>query len=443
MKRMLTVLAVFALVAGACTAGGGEEESPPPTLDPSASQEPVTIEMWTFLSEADGKALVDVLDTFQEQYPWITVDLVYDQYDRQIFNAIRGGNPPDVASLGGPDAIGQICSTGAWIDLNPYIERDGVDTSIFPGSVDTYTQFEGVRCAMPMLTDAYGLFYNQDLFAEAGLTEPPETVSQLSEYAKALTARNPDGTLEVAGYLPWLGFYGEWGSGSFAQMFGAQWFDEQGNSVVNTDPQWKAALEWQKELIDWYGVDNVVKFVSEHDDEWAPDMAFQAGDAAMIFDGEWRVDTIRDQVGDELNYDTAPMPVADTMAAEYGLGQTGGTIIGIPKGSPNTEAAWLLVQYLSTDTDALVHLSNNFLNIPTTTDSASSPELESPPQFKTFLDIFVNPNSSYGEITKSGTAHLSLMDDFIEKWQLGKVSDLQAGLDEVAAAIDAQQQLGA
>ena len=38
----------------------------------------------------------------------------------------------------------------------------------------SYTSFEGKQCALPMLTDAYGLYYNTDMFAEAGIIDAAE-----------------------------------------------------------------------------------------------------------------------------------------------------------------------------------------------------------------------------------------------------------------------------
>ena len=58
-----------------------------------------------------------------------------------------------------------------------------------------------------MLADAYGLYYNKELFAKAGITHPPKTISELTADAKKLTVRNPDGTLKVVGFDPVPGFY--------------------------------------------------------------------------------------------------------------------------------------------------------------------------------------------------------------------------------------------
>ena len=62
----------------------------------------------------------------------------------------------------------------------------------------------------------------------------------------------------------------------------------QGKSTLASDPAWAKMLTWQKELIDWYGYDNLVKWQAGVGDEFSPENAFETGKLAMNFDGEWR-----------------------------------------------------------------------------------------------------------------------------------------------------------
>ena len=74
-------------------------------------------------------------------------------------------------------------------------------------AVADYTSFAGSTCALPFLTDAYGLYYNQDMFDKANITEPPKTMSELIDVAKKLTVFNPDGSIKVAGFVPYMAYY--------------------------------------------------------------------------------------------------------------------------------------------------------------------------------------------------------------------------------------------
>jgi multiple sugar transport system substrate-binding protein len=157
----------------------------------------------------------------------------------------------------------------------------------------------------------------------------------------------------------------------------------------------------------------------------------------MAIDGEYRTAFIKAE-HPSLNYGTAPMPVADSHPELYGAGYVTGNIIGIPKSSAHKDAAWELVKYLTTDQHALAVLSNGLRNVPTTSASLTSSELTPDPRFKVFLDIFANPKTATTPITAAGSANQELFQDYVAKWQAGKVTDLQSGLAQVDKQIDAQ-----
>jgi multiple sugar transport system substrate-binding protein len=211
-----------------------------------------------------------------------------------------------------------------------------------------------------------------------------------------------------------------------------------------TDPGFADQLKFIKSMTDWFGFDKLQRWfasVGGENSEFSPSNAFETGKLAMSFDGEWRVGFIQNDKSN-VKYATAPMAVADSQPQLYGAGQIGGTIIGIPRGSAHPAEGWLLVKYLALDTEAETQLGRALHNVPTTFEAAKDPVLSSDPHFKTFLDIFANPNSRYKEITPLGLTDVTLYDAFVDKYLAGKVSDLQAGLQGVADQIDKQTQLG-
>jgi multiple sugar transport system substrate-binding protein len=432
MRRLAAVMVVLllALTAGAC---GGSDESKS-TSSGAASGD---ITFWTGFTDRELGVMKDVVADFEQTHPNIHVKVVGGISDDKIVAAIRGGNAPDVAhSFDAGAYAGAYCGNGAWIDLADYMKRDGVSEDIFPAVTQKYSTFEGTRCALPMLADTYGLYYNKDMFAKAGLSSPPKTVTELMDYAKKLTVRNADGSLEVVGLDPFIGFY-ENVSAHWAPQWGVDWTDESGKSILSTSPGWAQMFEWQKELIDWYGYDNLVRFQAKAGDEFSPQQAFERGKLAMNLDGEWRVAFVAAE-HPELNYGTAPLPVDDAQPDLYGSGYTSGSIIGIPKTSDNKDAAWELLKYLATDTGALVKMANEIRNVPTTSEALQSPDIKPDENFNVFLDIFGNPNTRTTPVTVVGSANQDLVDAFAAKYQAGKVDDLEAGLANLDKAIDAQ-----
>ncbi len=435
-RRAVIVLLAGAVGLGASGCMGGDDDSSGDKAAAKYDGKPVTITLWTGFSDRELGVIKEVVADFHKQNPKITVDVLGAVDDDKIIAAARGGNSPDVAHSFSTDNTGAFCSSGAWIPLKPYMERDGLSTNPFPESVRSYTQFEGNQCTLPMLADVYGLYYNKDLLAKAGISDPPKNFSELAADAKKLTQRKPDGTIEVAGYVPTWGFY-ENQAAHYAPQFDAQWTDENGKSSLSTDPGWKKMLLWNKKLVDWYGYDNLVRFQAGAGDEYSAQNAFERGKIAMMIDGEYRTAFIENEHPD-LNYGTAPMTVDDDQPDLYGGGYVTGSIIGIPKGAKNPAAAWELVKYLAYDDHALATLSNGLRNVPTTATSLHSKELKPDPNFATFLKIFPNEHSQTNPVTAAGAAYQEAAEEFFAKYQTGKIPDLDAGLQELDKRIDDQ-----
>src|SRR6266498_3104443 len=254
MRRRIGLVAVV-LLAAACTAGGGSSSSgPAQTVDPNANHEPMTLTVWSNFSAREYKVLTGVLDSVKTKYPWMTIKHVGGKDDQAIQRAINGGTPPDMAVSFTPDNAARYCQTGAWQNLDPYLQADKVDkASMWPAGVFSYTQYNNVQCALPMRTDAYGLYYNVDLLNIKVIRPPPKTLSELADMAKKLTEYNPDGSIKVAGYVPLMGFYSGNTDNIYGHAFGAKWYDAAGKPTLRGDPQWAKMLQWQKTLVDAIG----------------------------------------------------------------------------------------------------------------------------------------------------------------------------------------------
>jgi len=440
------LLAATALLAAACGGSGSSSSSSSgaaPTSSAVASGSaaekplaPATVTLWVGFTQRELKIIKGVVARFEQANPGVKVKTVGGISDDKIVAAIRGGNAPDIAQSFSTDNTGSFCASGAWTDLGPRMKADGLSTSIFPAAVQTYIQFDGKQCAMPMLADVYGLYYNKKLFAKAGITRPPRTLSELTADAKKLTQRSANGTIKVAGFDPMWGFY-ENAVAHYAPLVDAKWTKPDGSSNLAGDPNWVKLLQWQKDLVDFYGYDKLVRFNAGAGDEFSASNAFESGKVAMTIDGEFRTAFLADE-HPELEYGTAPMPVDDANPSLYGAGYVTGNIAGIPKGAKHPEQAWALLKYLATDPKAESVLSNELKNVPTTTASLKATELRPTPEFKPFLAIFAHPKTATNPINAGGAANQELFEQMLAKYQAGKVPDLHAALQKVDEQIDAQ-----
>ena len=394
-----------------------------------------TITFWLGHRDAELEVIKEVVADFERANPEIRVNVVGDVGDAQILSEVRSGRGPNVVSTSESDQFAAYWSEGLLLDLGPYLAHDRIDAGQFLGPTNVYTSADGRRWSLPMLADAYGLFFDRLRFEAAGLTAAPRTIDELTEYAKRLTSRRADGSLDVVGFMPLFGFYENFVA-NFAHMFGGRWVDSAGRSSLASDPAWATMLRWQKELVDWYGVEDLRRFVAEVGEEFAPSNALQERRLAMVIDGGWRVAMLAAQAP-HIDYGTAPVPVHESVGELYGSGYLNGSIIGIPTDADHKAESWKLVRYLATDVDALVKLSNGLRNVPSTTASLASPLLDPDDRFAVFLDISAHPLCSTAPITALGAQYQAIVETFIEEWQSGAASDLLAGLRAVDRQIDA------
>ncbi|MGW3667693.1 ABC transporter substrate-binding protein [Streptomyces sp. NPDC005141] len=427
----LAASASIALLATACT---GQSDS---GASDDASKEQ-TINFWhAWSAPNEVKAVKSLVAGFEKAHPNIHVNVVGNMTDDKINQALRAGGDkaPDVVSSFTTNNVGKFCSSGAFVDLNPFFKKAGVDPeTTFPKAMNEYTQFDGNRCTVPLLGDAYGLYYNKAAFEKAGISSPPKTWSEFEKDAEKLTIAKGDSYSQL-GFMP---NYHGWESTTehYFGQFSPTYFDSSGKSNIAKDPAFTAGFTLQKKLVDALGgFKKLETYRSKLGDEWGPKHPFHTGQVAMQLDGEWRLGMAEEaKPGFEIG--VAPLPVPDDRADQYGKGYITGTIAGIAATSKKRNAAWELVKYMTTNTDAVVGFANDIHNVPSTLEALKSPKLKYDPRFKTFLDIASNPNSTTTPASINGGTYLVTLQQFGYDYESGRTKDLKAGLESTAKQID-------
>lgn len=422
--------AALTLLASACT---GQSTT---SADDDASKD-VTITFWHgWSSPGELKAINANVARFEKAHPNIHVKVQGNITDDKINQALRAGGSkaPDVVSSFTTDNVGQFCSSGTFADLAPFLHTSGIDpAATFPKPMLEYTQFQGKRCSLPLLGDAYGLYYNTKEFAAAGIKAPPKTLSEFTADAVKLT-KSAGGSYAQLGFMP--DFHGyESTPTHIAAQWGVKYFDADGKSQVAKDPGFAAMFTWQQEMVKALGgFSKLERYRAGFGDEFGAKNPLHTGQVAMGIDGEWRAGMAQDAGMKDLA--VAPFPVPDDQADTYGKGYLSGTIIGIANTSAKKNAAWELVKFMATDTDAVVSFANAIHNVPSTLAALRSPGLDQDPSFKTFLGIAQNPDSTTTPPSVNGGAYQVTLQDFGYAYESGKSKDLTAGLQGVDKQVD-------
>lgn len=422
--------AAVALLATACTG-----TSSTPQADDDATKD-VNLTFWHGWSAPSEAAAIDAnVKAFEAKHPNIHVKVVGNINDDKIKQALRAGgaNAPDVVSSFTTDNVGTFCASNVFSDLKPFLDKSGIDLDkTFPKPLQDYTQFQGKRCTLPLLNDAYGLYYNKTAFKAAGITAPPKTLSEFDAVAKKLTKVKGDSYSQL-GFMP--NFHGyESTTTHFAALWNPTYFTPDGKSNLAKDPAFASMLKWQKGLVGQLGgFAKLEKYRATFGDEFGAKNPFHTGQVAMTMDGEWRLGMAR-EAGVKFDIGVAPFPVPDDQAGSYGKGYLSGTVIGIAGTSQKQNAAWELVKFMTTDTDAVVSFANAIHNVPSTLDALKSPKLTA--DLKSFIGIAQHEKSNTTPASPNGGAYQLTLQDFGYAYETGKVTDLAAGLAKTDEQID-------
>ena len=357
----------------------------------------------------------------------------------QVLAGLSGNEPPDILVTGGPDNTGSWARESLIAPLDDLIASSGIDMEdMFPAPLGQCV-YGGVYYCLPWGTDTYALYWNKDLFEDAGLDPevPPQTLEELVEFADKLTIVEADGTISQLGFIPDF----SWSHIElYTRMFGGYWYSEDGTEITLTSQPVVDALLWQQQFYSKYGAEKVLSFKSLGG-YMSPDQGFYAGKIAMMVDGEWQTGpNFIQNFKPELFYGVAPFPYPEANPERANTNLLQGTVAMIPAGVADKEAAASLLAWMMSPEILAEEMVANY-NLPTSNAAAADARFHENEKFEIFLNLMADPNATTGIYTSiNGEVNTALAQ--IEEQVLSAgadpvplleaaQADLQARLDEV------------
>jgi multiple sugar transport system substrate-binding protein len=439
---IFSLVVIFAMLLAACAQATPTEEpaAEEPAAEEPAAEEPAaeepsgekpTLRVW--ITWGDNPAQLQELFNKYGAANNVTVEVTAPVEDDKVIAALSGSEPPDVLILGGPDSVGSWQREGLVTELDPYIESANIDLNdIFSAPLDQ-CKYQGILYCLPWGTDIYALFWNKDLFEDAGLypEKPPQTLEELTEYADKLTLTDDAGSLTQIGFIPDF----SWShSDLYVRMFGGFWYSEDGTQLTFTSQPMIDQLTWQQQFYTQYNVDEVLKYTSALGGYMSPDQGFYAGKVAMMVDGEWQTGpNFISNFKPELNYGVAPLPPPASNPERANTGVVAGTVALIPSGVQDKEAAAKLLAWMMTPEIMAEEMCANY-NLPTSKQAVDDPCFTENPKFVVFMDLLGNPNATHSIYTAINAE---------VNEALGQIEEqvLHAGADPLPLLEEAQTQL--
>ncbi len=284
---------------------------------------------------------------FEKDNPGYKVEATYVPTDGGIANgklmaAIAGGNPPDLVITHDYASAYSFATQGAFLPLDSALGGAGFRISRMNPVFQDVMKYKGHIYLFPQDSNVNLLYYNTDLFKEAGLDpdNPPKTIDQLDACAEKLTKVN-NGKIERLGFIPWIDA-GDEAPFMWAYMFGANLYNAKTNKVDLTSGKVANMLNWERKYARKYNPEKIKSFTSGFGGAFSPDHPFMTGKVAMTINGNWFNNALR-IYAPKIKYNIAPIPAPE--GGRYGGSNLGTNVFAVPKGAKNIKGAAVFMMY--------------------------------------------------------------------------------------------------
>lgn len=335
-RRAAIAFATAAALVGslAACASGGDPQGPAEPIPAEGVDDGSTLTLWTRAPlEHQAKLLVDAYNETHENQVELTV-VPNDDYVAKVGAAAGSGGLPDLFAADivyVPNWVQQ----GLFADISEQVDSLDFKDSINEGHLSAGT-YEDKEHVLPFVLDLSMLFWNKELFAEAGL-DPEKAPATLEEFAAAAQAvqalDKPDtyGTatgLNCGGCLVFTWFPSIWASGEEVMS------EDGTESLLNGDAA--------QEVYDtWAGLQEAGAILPSSTDEAGPTWtaAFSEGKVGVMPFPATLLPTL------EFDAGVAGLPGVDGGASTF----VGGDGIGISKDSEQSPQAWNFLNWMMSE----------------------------------------------------------------------------------------------
>ncbi|WP_019638460.1 ABC transporter substrate-binding protein [Paenibacillus fonticola] len=323
-KASLILIAtmIFSLILTAC---GGEQKSAGQN-DASNGGDKKQVSFWYYFGGNEETALKEAIQKYnssQDQYEVIGQYVPFGDMKKRLSVGLMGEELPDIVTVDNPDHA-SFAAAGIFEDITERVNEWGQGSQYLEGPLES-AKYEGKLYGLPFTSNTLALFYNTDMFKDAGIAEPPKTWDELRETAKKLTVGDRYG-------LGFAAVKSEEGAFDFLP-----WLLSTGANYDSIDsPEAARAFTFLTDLIKDGSVSKEVINLSNSDTL----KQFSSGKLAMMVNGPWNIAGVKADAPN-MNFAIAKLPIDKQEASVLG-----GENIAVIKGN-NVDGAWDFLRWMS------------------------------------------------------------------------------------------------
>ncbi|MBL8157190.1 MAG: sugar ABC transporter substrate-binding protein [Anaerolineae bacterium] len=325
---------------------------------PVAAQE-TTIRYFTFSAAPDHLEDLDtIIAAFEEANPGINVEVEtapFADYFTLLQAGVASGDAPDVFELNYENFV-TYAANGALLDLSGKVSADA---PFYPRALEAF-QYDGAQMALPATFSTVLLFYNADLFDQAGVSYPTTewTWADAIEAAKKIRALGED-TWGLFSPVQFWEFYKKAAQNGECSFFNA----EMTESTINS-PACVSTLETMVS----FQTDGIMPTAAELSGVSDSEL-FLSGKVGMLVTGIWMFGAFKDA---PFNWDVQIEPMINQHAHHFFANG-----VAVSATTQNAEAAIAWAEFMaSSETAATVRVNSAW----------ELPALDKPEYFAAYLE---------------------------------------------------------
>ncbi|HVG96657.1 MAG TPA: extracellular solute-binding protein, partial [Chloroflexota bacterium] len=367
--------------AGGATAGGG----------PAAGIRPgTTVTFFHGGQQAEADARSEQIKAFNAAFPQIKAEALYTPQDAggKLDALIGAGTPPDMLYIGNGADVTTRAARGSLQDLNPLVRRDRFDTADFFESAVALYQLCGKQYAYPSDFPNQALYYNAELFEQAGVKPPPDswgddswTFDRFLDSARRVTRETNAGT--QWGYLTAHSAFRNWWVWVAAN--GGEMLDKDSKTCLLNEPPAVEALQFMQDLVFKH---RVMPDPAGYTEAGTNLNGFFNARGVMSTLPPWLGQVRRDM---RQRWDVAPHPKGNGSRGRKACagGGTGLALASPGAGGKNVNEAWELLKFVSLKPQVETFTRINGI-VPPLKSVANSPVFADPAQPPKGIKVFTD-----------------------------------------------------